>query len=107
VTVSFPHENIYLPYEFDDYRGQFVQSPGRPDYLASLPVWSQETEKKFVVSLIQDLNSQLLQDLDTDPNFSRSKRVLLCTQRCALGVSKPPLLLAVPMQGSWRTAALH
>ncbi len=26
-----------------------------------------------MVSLIQDLNSQLLKDLDTDPNFSRSK----------------------------------
>ncbi len=25
------------------------------------------------MNLIQDLNSQLLQDLDTDPNFSRSK----------------------------------
>jgi hypothetical protein len=72
-TVSFPHENIFLPYAFDDYKGQFVQSPGRPDFLASLPVWSQDTEKKYIVSLIQDLNSQLLQDLDTDPNFSRSK----------------------------------
>ncbi len=28
---------------------------------------------EFVVNLIQDLNSQLLQDLDTDPNFSRSE----------------------------------
>ncbi len=73
MTVSFPHENIFLPYAFDDYKGQFVQSPGRPDYMASLPVWSQETEKKFIVSLIQDLNSQLLQDLDTDPNFPRSR----------------------------------
>ncbi len=73
MTVSFPHENIFLPFAFDDYKGQFVQSPGRPDYVASLPVWSLETEKKFVVNLIQDLNSQLLQDLDTDPNFSRSK----------------------------------
>ncbi len=26
-----------------------------------------------MVSFIQDLNSQLMQDLDTDPNFSRSK----------------------------------
>jgi hypothetical protein len=65
--------DIFLPYAFDDYKGQFVQSPGRPDYLASQPVWSQETEKKFIVSLVQDLNSQLLQDLDTDPNFSRSR----------------------------------
>ncbi len=32
-----------------------------------------DSEKRFVVSLIQDLNSQLMQDLDTDPNFSRSK----------------------------------
>jgi hypothetical protein len=73
LTVSFPHENIFLPFAFDDYKGQFVQSPGRPDYLAALPVWPLETEKKFIVNLIQDLNSQLLQDLDTDPNFSRSK----------------------------------
>jgi hypothetical protein len=71
--VSFPHENIYLPFSFEDYKGLFVQSPGRPDYLASLPVWSMDSEKRFVVSLIQDLNSQLMQDLDTDPNFSRSK----------------------------------
>jgi hypothetical protein len=38
-----------------------------------MPVWSQENEKKFVLSLIQDINSQLLQDLDADPNFSRSR----------------------------------
>jgi hypothetical protein len=51
LTISFPHENIFLPYAFEDYKGQFVQSTGRPDYPASLPAWSQESEKKFVVNL--------------------------------------------------------
>jgi hypothetical protein len=72
-TVSFPPENICLPLTFEDYKGRFVQSPGRPDYQAVLPVWSMDTEKRFVGSLIQDLNSQLMLDLDTDPNFSRGK----------------------------------
>ncbi len=38
-----------------------------------MPVRSQENGKKFILSLIQDINSQLLQDLDAESNFSRSK----------------------------------
>ncbi len=49
-------------------------SPGRPGIQAELPPWSQTDEKKFVETLILDLNREFITDLDPNPNLSRSSK---------------------------------
>jgi hypothetical protein len=63
---------VYLPSNTDDYSGSYLTSPGRRTIPATLPPWSSLSEKKFIDSLIEDLNKNMLAGRDKDPNLSRS-----------------------------------
>jgi hypothetical protein len=65
---------ISLPVSLDEYLCVQKISPGRPGIPAELPPWSQTDEKKFVETLIQDLNREFITDLDPNPNLSRSAK---------------------------------
>ena len=65
---------ISLPVSLDEYICVQKISPGRPGIPAELPPWSQTDEKKFVETLIQDLNREFITDLDPNPNLSRSAK---------------------------------
>jgi hypothetical protein len=63
---------IYLPHSFDSYDGSYFTSPGRCNIPACIPPWTSATEKKFLDSLLDDLNKNLLAGRDKEPNMSRS-----------------------------------
>jgi hypothetical protein len=65
---------ISLPVSLDEYVCVQKISPGRPGIPAELPPWSQTDEKKFVETLILDLNREFITDLDPNPNLSRSSK---------------------------------
>jgi hypothetical protein len=65
---------ISLPLSLDEYICEQKLSPGRPGIPADLPPWSQTDEKKFIETMIQDLNREFITDLDPNPNFSRSAK---------------------------------
>jgi hypothetical protein len=65
---------ISLPISLDEYICEQKLSPGWPGIPAELPPWSQTDEKKFVETLIQDLNREYITDLDPNPNLSRSAK---------------------------------
>jgi hypothetical protein len=65
---------ISLPVSLDEYICVQKLSPGRPGIPAELPPWSQTDEKKFVETLILDLNREFITDLDPNPNLSRSAK---------------------------------
>jgi hypothetical protein len=54
-----------------EYTGAYVTSAGRSNIPASLPVFDSKTEKKFIKTLISDLNQNLISGRDTEPNLSR------------------------------------
>jgi uncharacterized membrane protein YgcG len=63
---------IFLPHTFDSYDGSYLTSPGRCNIPACSPPWTSATEKKFIDTLIEDLNKNLLSGRDKEPNTSRS-----------------------------------
>jgi hypothetical protein len=65
---------ISLPVSLDEYICVQKISPGRPGIPANLPPWSQTDEKKFVETLVLDLNREFITDLDPNPNLSRSAK---------------------------------
>ncbi len=69
---NHPDMVVYLPSTTDDYSGSYLTSPGRRNIPATLPLWSSLSEKKFIDSLIEDLNKNMLAGRDKDPNLSRS-----------------------------------
>jgi hypothetical protein len=56
----------------DDYSSSYLTSPGRRNIPAAFPPWSSLSEKKFLDTLIEDLNKNMLAGRDKDPNLSRS-----------------------------------
>ena len=65
---------ISLPVSLDEYVCVQKISPGRPGIPAELPPWSQTDEKKFLETLILDLNREFITDLDPNSNLSRSSK---------------------------------
>jgi hypothetical protein len=61
---SHPDMVVYLPSNTDDYSGSYLTSPGRRNIPANLPPWSSFSEKKFIDSLIEDLNKNMLAGRD-------------------------------------------
>jgi hypothetical protein len=53
---NHPDMVVYLPSNTDDYSGSYMTSPGRRNIPATLPLWSSLSEKKFIDTLIDDLN---------------------------------------------------
>jgi hypothetical protein len=63
---------VYLPSTTEDHAGSYLNSPGRSSIPASLAPWSSLVEKRFVNTLLEDLNKNLLAGRDSEPNLSRS-----------------------------------
>ncbi len=63
---------IFLPFSWDSYDGTYLTSPGRCNIPACIPLWDSATEKKFLDSVLDDLNKNLLSGRDKEPNLSRS-----------------------------------
>ncbi len=63
---------VFLPYSWDSYDGCYLTSPGRCNIPACLPLWVTTTEKKFLDTVLDDLNKNLLTGRDKEPNLSRS-----------------------------------
>ena len=89
---------ISLPVSLDEYICVQKISPGRPGIPADLPPWSQTDEKKFVETLVLDLNREFLTDLDPNPNLSRSaKRPALYPALRAGSVETALIIGGVPL----------
>jgi hypothetical protein len=67
-------EYLYLPYSLDDYKGRYLYSPGREGLPLHLEPLSPENESSLIKTLIRELNENLVLNLDTCPNFSRSAK---------------------------------
>jgi hypothetical protein len=67
---TYYYKIVYLPSTTEDYAGSYVNSPGRSSIPASLAPWSSLVEKRFVNTLLEDLNKNLLAGRDSEPNMS-------------------------------------
>ncbi len=57
-----------------DYKGRYLHSPGREGLPLHLEPLSPENESSLIKTLIRELNENLVLNLDTNPNFSRSAK---------------------------------
>jgi hypothetical protein len=67
-------EYLYLPLSLDDYKGRYLYSPGREGLPVHLGPLSPEIESSLIKLLIRELNENMVSNLDTNPNFSRSAK---------------------------------
>jgi hypothetical protein len=84
---------ISLPITLDDYKCEQKISPGQPGIPADLPPWSQTDVKRFLDSLISELNREFIAGIDPNPNLSRSGKRQAMYPALRPGVVETPLII--------------
>jgi hypothetical protein len=74
VGIVHYDEYLYFPLSLDDYKGRYLYSPGREGLPLHLESLSPESESSLIKLLIRELNENMVSNLDTNPNFSRSAK---------------------------------
>jgi hypothetical protein len=91
--------HISLPVSLDEYICVQKISPGWPE----IPPWSQTDEKKFVETLILDLNREFITDLDLNPNLSRSAKRPALYPAVRAGSVETALIISGSNARNWLT----